>query len=115
MCSTRVHVWIVSLPGLFHLYNLCTLVELNEERCLKIGSTSLFACITIIPCHPTSKSSQSKPDAEITGETKAAEEFPTHLSSSEESTGSWSQLANDEDNPDDTSSYLQLSERSLRY
>ncbi|XP_015726887.1 A-kinase anchor protein SPHKAP isoform X4 [Coturnix japonica] len=60
-----------------------------------------------------SKSTQSKPDAEITGETKAAEEFPTHLSSSEESTGSWSQLANDEDNPDDTSSYLQLSERSL--
>ncbi|XP_021250418.1 A-kinase anchor protein SPHKAP isoform X3 [Numida meleagris] len=60
-----------------------------------------------------SKSTQSKPDADITGETKAAEEFPTHLSSSEESTGSWSQLANDEDNPDDTSSYLQLSERSL--
>ncbi|OXB64995.1 hypothetical protein ASZ78_000204 [Callipepla squamata] len=60
-----------------------------------------------------SKSTQSKPDAEVTGETKAAEEFPTHLSSSEESTGSWSQLANDEDNPDDTSSYLQLSERSL--
>ncbi|NXJ12907.1 SPKAP protein, partial [Odontophorus gujanensis] len=60
-----------------------------------------------------SKSTQSKPEAEITGETKAAEEFPTHLSSSEESTGSWSQLANDEDNPDDTSSYLQLSERSL--
>ncbi|XP_048810363.1 A-kinase anchor protein SPHKAP isoform X1 [Lagopus muta] len=60
-----------------------------------------------------SKSTQSKPDAEITGETKAAEEFPVHLSSSEESTGSWSQLANDEDNPDDTSSYLQLSERSL--
>ncbi|NXB63767.1 SPKAP protein, partial [Struthidea cinerea] len=52
-------------------------------------------------------------DAEIIGETKTAEEFPTHLSSSEESTGSWSQLANDEDNPDDTSSYLQLSERSL--
>uniref|UniRef100_A0A8C5X8G3 SPHK1 interactor, AKAP domain containing n=1 Tax=Malurus cyaneus samueli TaxID=2593467 RepID=A0A8C5X8G3_9PASS len=46
-------------------------------------------------------------------EMKRAEEFPAHLSSSEESTGSWSQLANDEDNPDDTSSYLQLSERSL--
>ncbi|NXW92333.1 SPKAP protein, partial [Alopecoenas beccarii] len=58
-------------------------------------------------------SPQSRPGAEITGETKTAEEFPTHLSSSEESTGSWSQLANDEDNPDDTSSYLQLSERSL--
>lgn len=36
-------------------------------------------------------------------------------SSSEESTGSWSQLANEEDNPDDTSSFLQLSERSMRY
>eukprot|EP00073_Rattus_norvegicus_P009558 NP_001120964.1 A-kinase anchor protein SPHKAP [Rattus norvegicus] len=34
-------------------------------------------------------------------------------SSSEESTGSWSQLANEEDNPDDTSSFLQLSERSM--
>ncbi|XP_069648277.1 A-kinase anchor protein SPHKAP isoform X5 [Haliaeetus albicilla] len=60
-----------------------------------------------------SNSPQSRPDAEIIGETKTAEEFPNHLSSSEESTGSWSQLANDEDNPDDTSSYLQLSERSL--
>ncbi|NXI65261.1 SPKAP protein, partial [Anseranas semipalmata] len=60
-----------------------------------------------------SKSTQSRMDAEVTGETKTAEEFPNHLSSSEESTGSWSQLANDEDNPDDTSSYLQLSERSL--
>ncbi|NWS55917.1 SPKAP protein, partial [Chunga burmeisteri] len=54
-----------------------------------------------------------RPDAESIAETKTAEEFPNHLSSSEESTGSWSQLANDEDNPDDTSSYLQLSERSL--
>ncbi|XP_010201212.2 A-kinase anchor protein SPHKAP [Colius striatus] len=60
-----------------------------------------------------SNSPQSRSDAEIIGETKTAEEFPNHLSSSEESTGSWSQLANDEDNPDDTSSYLQLSERSL--
>ncbi|XP_064313806.1 A-kinase anchor protein SPHKAP isoform X4 [Phalacrocorax carbo] len=62
---------------------------------------------------PSSNSPQNRPDAEIIGETKTAEEFPNHLSSSEESTGSWSQLANDEDNPDDTSSYLQLSERSL--
>ncbi|NXN78461.1 SPKAP protein, partial [Bombycilla garrulus] len=60
-----------------------------------------------------SNSPQSRLDAEILGEVKTAEEFPAHLSSSEESTGSWSQLANDEDNPDDTSSYLQLSERSL--
>lgn len=78
----------------------------------------MFFCVTVpvcLPCHPTSTSPQSRPDAEVVAETKAAEEFPHHLSSSEESTGSWSQLANDEDNPDDTSSYLQLSERSLRY
>ncbi|XP_041331754.1 A-kinase anchor protein SPHKAP isoform X1 [Pyrgilauda ruficollis] len=68
----------------------------------------------MVSSSPVSSSSpQSRSDAEILGETKAAEEFPAHLSSSEESTGSWSQLANDEDNPDDTSSYLQLSERSL--
>ncbi|NWU92433.1 SPKAP protein, partial [Upupa epops] len=58
-------------------------------------------------------SGQSRSDTEITAETKTAEELPHHQSSSEESTGSWSQLANDEDNPEDTSSYLQLSERSL--
>ncbi|NWQ74025.1 SPKAP protein, partial [Columbina picui] len=81
-----------------------------------LNSTSFFAYITISMCLlflPTTNSPQSRPDAEIIGETKTAEEFPNHLSSSEESTGSWSQLANDEDNPDDTSSYLQLSERSL--
>ncbi|NXJ78637.1 SPKAP protein, partial [Trogon melanurus] len=60
-----------------------------------------------------SNSPQSRPEPEVIGEIKTGEEFPNHLSSSEESTGSWSQLANDEDNPDDTSSYLQLSERSL--
>ncbi|RLV99139.1 hypothetical protein DV515_00010075 [Chloebia gouldiae] len=92
------------------------LVDFNEQHCLKIGGTSLFAYITMsmcLPYHPGSTSPQSRSDAEIIGEAKAAEEFPAHLSSSEESTGSWSQLANDEDNPDDTSSYLQLSERSL--
>ncbi|XP_053166197.1 A-kinase anchor protein SPHKAP isoform X2 [Hemicordylus capensis] len=54
---------------------------------------------------------QSGPNAE---EAKVMEEVPVPLSSSDESTGSsWCQLANDEDNPDDTSSYLQLSERSM--
>ncbi|XP_065496376.1 A-kinase anchor protein SPHKAP [Caloenas nicobarica] len=95
---------------------LDSLVNSNEQHCLKIGGTSFFAYITISMCLlflPTTSTPQSRPDAEIIGETKTAEEFPNHLSSSEESTGSWSQLANDEDNPDDTSSYLQLSERSL--
>ncbi|KFQ11200.1 A-kinase anchor protein SPHKAP, partial [Leptosomus discolor] len=93
--------------------------ELSKEKPLEafdgkhMVSSSILNRIVCLPCHPTSSSPQSRPDAEIVGETKTAEEFPNHLSSSEESTGSWSQLANDEDNPDDTSSYLQLSERSL--
>ncbi|XP_030431927.1 A-kinase anchor protein SPHKAP isoform X5 [Gopherus evgoodei] len=61
----------------------------------------------------TSVDTRSKPDAELMVETKTAEDFPNPLNSSDESTGSWSQLVNDEDNPDDTSSYLQLSERSM--
>uniref|UniRef100_A0A8C8RBA5 SPHK1 interactor, AKAP domain containing n=1 Tax=Pelusios castaneus TaxID=367368 RepID=A0A8C8RBA5_9SAUR len=56
---------------------------------------------------------KSRPDTELMVETKPAEDFPNPLNSSDESTGSWSHLVNDEDNPDDTSSYLQLSERSM--
>ncbi|XP_069871541.1 A-kinase anchor protein SPHKAP isoform X3 [Dipodomys merriami] len=51
---------------------------------------------------------------EVSTEAKGPDEFPNPPSSSEESTGSWSQLANEEENQDDTSSFLQLSERSLR-
>uniref|UniRef100_A0A7M4E819 SPHK1 interactor, AKAP domain containing n=1 Tax=Crocodylus porosus TaxID=8502 RepID=A0A7M4E819_CROPO len=61
----------------------------------------------------SSTSTRNGTDAETVVETKTAEEFPNPLSSSDESMGSWSQLVNDEDNPDDTSSYLQLSERSM--
>ncbi|XP_078521651.1 A-kinase anchor protein SPHKAP [Lissotriton helveticus] len=50
---------------------------------------------------------------EAAAELRTTEELPTYPCSSDESTGSWSQLANDEENPDDTSSYLQLSERSI--
>ncbi|XP_062988266.1 A-kinase anchor protein SPHKAP isoform X1 [Elgaria multicarinata webbii] len=54
------------------------------------------------------------PEPEASIEAKTVEEFPVPLSSSDESTGSsWCQLANEEENPDDTSSYLQLSERSM--
>uniref|UniRef100_A0A674JUW8 SPHK1 interactor, AKAP domain containing n=1 Tax=Terrapene triunguis TaxID=2587831 RepID=A0A674JUW8_9SAUR len=66
---------------------------------------------SIIPAGETKDIDQ--PDAELMVETKPAEDFPNPLNSSDESTGSWSQLVNDEDNPDDTSSYLQLSERSM--
>ncbi|XP_034377357.1 A-kinase anchor protein SPHKAP isoform X3 [Arvicanthis niloticus] len=52
-------------------------------------------------------------EVEVLKEDIPPDESRNHLSSSEESTGSWSQLANEEDNPDDTSSFLQLSERSM--
>ncbi|KAM6179007.1 A-kinase anchor protein SPHKAP [Rhynchocyon petersi] len=53
------------------------------------------------------------PEAEVSTEARDLDEFPSPPSSGEESTGSWSQLANEEDNPDDTSSFLQFSERSM--
>ncbi|XP_037705598.1 A-kinase anchor protein SPHKAP [Choloepus didactylus] len=53
------------------------------------------------------------PEPEVSTEARGPEEFPSSPSSCEESTGSWSQLANEEDNADDTSSFLQLSERSM--
>nr|XP_015216911.1 PREDICTED: A-kinase anchor protein SPHKAP isoform X1 [Lepisosteus oculatus] len=40
----------------------------------------------------------------------ASEECTNNISSSDESTGSWLQIANEEDLPEDTSSYIQLSE-----
>eukprot|EP00069_Balaena_mysticetus_P001611 bmy_03802T0 len=53
------------------------------------------------------------PEAEVSTEGRAPDEFSNPPGSSGESTDSWSQLANEEDNPDDTSSFLQLSERSM--
>ncbi|XP_008104442.1 A-kinase anchor protein SPHKAP isoform X4 [Anolis carolinensis] len=51
------------------------------------------------------------PEPEASMEARAVE---VPLSSSDESTGSsWCQLATEEENPDDTSSFLQLSERSM--
>uniref|UniRef100_A0A8D0GEE9 SPHK1 interactor, AKAP domain containing n=1 Tax=Sphenodon punctatus TaxID=8508 RepID=A0A8D0GEE9_SPHPU len=67
----------------------------------------------VLACYLISLTVRSGSNAETMVEAKAAEEFPNPLSSSDESTGSWTQLVNDEDNPDDTSSYLQLSERSM--
>lgn len=55
------------------------------------------------------------PEAEAPTEGRAPDEVPNPPVSSGESTDSWSQLANEEDNPDDTSSFLQFSERSMRY
>ncbi|XP_006861995.1 PREDICTED: A-kinase anchor protein SPHKAP [Chrysochloris asiatica] len=63
--------------------------------------------------HSESHDATDTPEAEVSTEARDPDEFPSPPSSSEESTGSWSQLANEEDNPDDTSSFLQLSERSM--
>nr|XP_045003187.1 A-kinase anchor protein SPHKAP isoform X3 [Jaculus jaculus] len=67
-------------------------------------------------CQSPSDSMEARdvPEADVSMEAKAPDEFPNPPSSSEESTGSWSQLANEEDNADDTSSFLQLSEHSMR-
>ncbi|XP_072266206.1 A-kinase anchor protein SPHKAP [Pyxicephalus adspersus] len=56
--------------------------------------------------------SKSLQGCEAFPEVKPRPALPTPLSSSEDSTGSWSQLVNEEENPEDTSSFLQLSERS---
>nr|XP_021513251.1 A-kinase anchor protein SPHKAP isoform X1 [Meriones unguiculatus] len=52
-------------------------------------------------------------EVDVLKEAQPPDESPNPHSSSEESTGSWSQLANEDDNPDDASSFLQLSERSM--
>ncbi|KAM6152124.1 A-kinase anchor protein SPHKAP isoform 2-T2 [Erethizon dorsatum] len=86
--------------------------HLKEERVpdvAKGGDTAMIICQN----HSDSLDARDVPEAEVTTEARAPDEFPSPPSSSEESTGSWSQLANEEDNPDDTSSFLQLSERSM--
>ncbi|KAM5164691.1 A-kinase anchor protein SPHKAP [Mantella aurantiaca] len=56
--------------------------------------------------------SRSLQSCEAFSDVKPKPELPTPLSSSEDSTGSWSHLVNEEENLEDTSSFLQLSERS---
>ncbi|XP_073928010.1 A-kinase anchor protein SPHKAP isoform X4 [Castor canadensis] len=85
----------------------------NEEENSDVdrsGETARHACQS----HSDNLGARDVPEAEVSIEARAPDEFPNPSSSSEESTGSWSQLANEEDNPDDTSSFLQLSERSMR-
>lgn len=77
-----------------------------------------FPLLVIISYHLYSDSldASNVPEAEVPPtEGRAPDEVPNPPVSSGESTDSWSQLANEEDNPDDTSSFLQFSERSMRY
>ncbi|XP_063569152.1 A-kinase anchor protein SPHKAP isoform X5 [Pongo abelii] len=79
----------------------------NIPDVVRGGDTAVSAC----QIH--SLDARDVPEAEASTEARAPDESPNPPSSSEESTGSWTQLANEEDNPDDTSSFLQLSERSM--
>ncbi|XP_035161857.2 A-kinase anchor protein SPHKAP isoform X3 [Callithrix jacchus] len=87
--------------------------HLNDENIpgvVRGGDTAMNTC----QIHSDNFDARDVPEAESSTEARAPEESPNPPSSSEESTGSWSQLATEEDNPDDTSSFLQLSERSMR-
>ncbi|KAM5229234.1 A-kinase anchor protein SPHKAP isoform 2-T2 [Ctenodactylus gundi] len=85
---------------------------LKEVRVSEVTSGGDPA-VTTNQNHSDSLDARDVPEAEALTEARAPDEFPNPPSSSEESTGSWTQLANEEDNPDDTSSFLQLSERSM--
>ncbi|KAF6362244.1 SPHK1 interactor, AKAP domain containing [Rhinolophus ferrumequinum] len=64
--------------------------------------------------HSDSLDARDVPEAEVSTEGRATDEVPNPPCSSGESTDSWSQLANEDDNLDESSSFLQLSERSMR-
>ncbi|XP_014640850.1 PREDICTED: A-kinase anchor protein SPHKAP isoform X1 [Ceratotherium simum simum] len=86
--------------------------HLKEEKVSDVesgGDTALRACQN----HSDSLDARDVPEAEVPTEDRAPDESPNPPGSSGESTDSWSQLANEEDNPDDTSSFLQLSEQSM--
>ncbi|XP_036610767.1 A-kinase anchor protein SPHKAP isoform X1 [Trichosurus vulpecula] len=88
--------------------------DMNKEKDPEMDSGRNTATSSITN-NSADLNTEDAPDPEISVEVRAQEESlnPQGSSSSDESTGSWSQLVNDEDNPDDTSSYLQLSERSM--
>lgn len=77
----------------------------------------MLPLVVIISHHLYSDSLDASdiPEVEVPTEGRALDEVRNPPISSGESTDSWSQLANEEDNPDDTSSFLQFSERSMRY
>ncbi|XP_069474085.1 A-kinase anchor protein SPHKAP [Ambystoma mexicanum] len=99
--------WIASVPcnSAGRTKDIASKEKKSENYCEKSPGTSSF------PSHSLRTRSTTNPES--FAEAKPMDELPAHPSSSDESTGSWSQLANDEDNPDDASSYLQLSERSI--
>uniref|UniRef100_A0A670YWU2 SPHK1 interactor, AKAP domain containing n=1 Tax=Pseudonaja textilis TaxID=8673 RepID=A0A670YWU2_PSETE len=113
-----------SFPGLFSIKHMSLrevpLIQIETDQRQDLDNRHPTPLMSFLACHfPMSFSSCltaasalcSCPESEASVNNTAVEEFPVPLSSSEESTcSSWCQLAS---NPDDTSSYLQLSERSM--
>ncbi|XP_012580665.1 PREDICTED: A-kinase anchor protein SPHKAP [Condylura cristata] len=85
------------------------LKEEQEAEVARGGDEAMSACRK----HSDSLCARDAPETEVSTEGGDPDEPPNPPGSSEESTDSWSQLANEEDNPDDTSSFLQLSDRSM--
>ncbi|KAM8790360.1 A-kinase anchor protein SPHKAP isoform 2-T2 [Rhynchonycteris naso] len=86
--------------------------HLKEEKAPKVasgGDTEKSTCQS----HSDGLAARDVPEAEVSTDGRAPDEVPNPPGSSGESTDSWCQLANEEDNPDDTSSFLQFSERSM--
>ncbi|XP_066136273.1 A-kinase anchor protein SPHKAP isoform X1 [Saccopteryx bilineata] len=86
--------------------------HLKEEKAPEVardGDTEKSACQS----HSDSLEARDVPEAEVSTDGRAPDEVPNPPGSSGESTDSWCQLANEEDNPDDASSFLQFSERSM--
>ncbi|KAH0624030.1 hypothetical protein JD844_007321 [Phrynosoma platyrhinos] len=90
-------------------------IDKDSEPVIEVNSASEESREHLNKENPSNSLSMGRsPESEASMETKAVEESSVPLSSSDESTGSsWCQLANEEEIPDDTSSYLQLSERSM--
>ncbi|XP_060049672.1 A-kinase anchor protein SPHKAP isoform X3 [Erinaceus europaeus] len=86
---------------------------LKEEKVtadmVRVGDTDLSSW----QAHRGSFDFRDVAETEVTTEGRAPGDFSNPSGSSGGSMDSWSQLANEEDNPDDTSSFLQLSERSM--
>ncbi|XP_051009909.1 A-kinase anchor protein SPHKAP [Acomys russatus] len=83
-----------------------------EETIPEVARCADTALSTCQSCRD-SLETREESEVDVLKEVRPPDESPNPPSSSEESTGSWSQLANEDDNPDDTSSFLQLSERSM--
>nr|XP_020749069.1 A-kinase anchor protein SPHKAP isoform X7 [Odocoileus virginianus texanus] len=100
-----------------HVVSECSPLEEKEEGLKeeKVPDAGKGEDAALSACQNPSETLDARdvPEAEVSKDGRALDEFSSRPGSSGESMDSWSQLVNEEDNPDDTSSFLQLSERSM--